>query len=87
MIREQSFTDGLEEALLRAHFESTGDCYLIDSDGWMINEPRQSTEMRKHPVFADYLNPKTYRFSVRVADPGGDVLRGYRLPSQLLSGF
>lgn len=77
LIREQSFWDSFEDSLLKAHFEASGDCYLVDSDGWMVNEPRQADEMRKNPFFAEYFNPKKNRFSVRVADPGGDVLKGY----------
>ncbi len=84
MIRDQSINDDFERAVFHGRFEETGECYLIDKDGWMMNESRFANAMRESKIFEDYFDLPNNRASIRVSDPGGDVLRGYQPTEELL---
>jgi len=77
MIRDQRITDDFEAAIKSGRFEATGECYLMDADGWMINEPRSVERMKDFDAFGEYSRKSDKRYVVRVADPGGDVFAGY----------
>jgi eukaryotic-like serine/threonine-protein kinase len=77
MIRDQGIFADFQDAIAKGRFEQTGECYLMDEDGWMMNEPRCVDIMRKHDAFQPYCNQGNKRYSVRVADPGGSVFSGY----------
>jgi hypothetical protein len=78
MIRDQCINEDFKRAVIQGRFEETGECYLIDKDGCMMNESRFENRMRRNEVFSDYFNQPNDRVSIRVANPGGDVLRGYQ---------
>ncbi len=77
MIRDQRITDDFEAAIKSARFDATGECYLMDIDGWMINEPRSVERMKDFDLFGEYCRESDNRYIVRVADPGGDVFAGH----------
>lgn len=78
MIRDQRITDDFEAAIKSGRFEATGECYLMDIDGWMINEPRSVERMKDFDLFGEYCRKSDNRYIVRVADPGGDVFAGHK---------
>ncbi len=78
MIRDQRITDDFEAAIKSGRFDATGECYLMDVDGWMINEPRSVDRMKDFGVFGEYCRKSDNRYIVRVADPGGDVFAGHK---------
>jgi eukaryotic-like serine/threonine-protein kinase len=78
MIRDQRITDDFEAAIKSGRFDATGECYLMDVDGWMINEPRSVDRMKDFDVFGEYCRKSDNRYIVRVADPGGDVFAGHK---------
>ncbi len=83
MIRDPSINEDFEQAVLYGRFEETGECYLMDKNGWMMNESRFAKSMRANKVFDEYFNAPNRRAAIRIADPGGDVLRGYQPREEL----
>ncbi len=55
----------------------------MDKNGWMMNESRFAKSMRANKVFDEYFNAPNRREAIRIADPGGDVLRGYQPREEL----
>jgi eukaryotic-like serine/threonine-protein kinase len=78
MIRDQRIADDFEAAMRSGRFDATGECYLMDVDGWMINEPRSIERMKDFDFFGEYSRKSDNRYIVRVADPGGDVFAGHK---------